>query len=135
MNSLGHIEINVADLKQSGEFYSLMLIRLGWVESLRTTEVVGFKGPDKSHIFLVQCEEQFISNSYHRKNIGLNHIAFRVGSKAEVDAFCNFLIEKGITRLYANKPKDYSEEYGMNEYYAVFFEDPDRIKLEVVFVE
>ena len=68
---------------------------------------------------------------FHRKNTGLNHIAFKVGSKQEVDNFSNnFLSDKKQIILY-NSPKEYPEY--TEDYYAVFFEDPDRIKLEVMY--
>lgn len=82
-------------------------------------------------LFLVQVEERFSNKKFHRKQVGLNHIAFRVDSKKKVDSFHKFLKKNKITILYGG-PKDYSAEYAKG-YYAVFFEDPDRVKLEVVF--
>jgi len=71
------------------------------------------------------------ANGYHRKNIGVNHLAFGVSKKEDVDKFYqNFLIPNGIKPLY-NSPKQFPEY--TEKYYAVFFEDPDRIKLEIVF--
>ena len=134
MNSLAHIEINVSDLQKSKDFYLVILSALKWNLTLDSNDVVGFKGPDNTHLFLVQTEVSFIANIFHRKHVGLNHIAFRVESKQEVEEFCNFLKKNNIARLYSNEPQDYSEEYNVEQYQAVFFEDPDRIKLEVVFV-
>ncbi|MBP9821839.1 MAG: VOC family protein [Candidatus Pacebacteria bacterium] len=134
MNSLAHIEINVSNLESSKKFYSSILLYLKWVTSLDSKDCVGFKGPDKTSLFLVQTETEFSSTQFHRKNVGLNHIAFRVNSKEEVNLFCDFLKLNSIPTLYTDGAKDYSLEYGMEEYFSVFFEDPDRIKLEVVFV-
>lgn len=135
MNSLSHIEINVSNLKKSKDFYLLILSQLKWVITSDEDNSVGFKSPDKTHIFLKQTDKSFISNIFHRKNIGLNHIAFRVESKEEVEEFSDFLEKNNIPTLYTDGPKDYSKEYGMERYYAVFFEDPDKIKLEVVFMK
>ena len=107
---------------------------LKWDITLDSNNTVGFKGADNTHLFLVQTEKSFLSNIFHRKNTGLNHLAIRVGSKQEVEEFGNFLKQNSMPRLYTDNPKDYSEEYNMQQYYAVFFEDPDRIKLEVVFM-
>lgn len=68
---------------------------------------------------------------FHRKRTGLGHIAFQVGSAEMVDAFVNdFLKPRHIEPLYggAKAYPDYSPDY-----YAVYFEDPDRIKVEVVY--
>ncbi len=135
MNSVAHIEVNVSDLAESGKFYSVILSELGWVEKLRTDEAIGFGAPDKTHLFLVQTHRAYVTNTFHRKNVGLNHIAFRVESKDQVNDFNDFLTKNNIPRLYTDFPKDYSQEYEMEQYYAVFFEDPDRIKLEVVFMQ
>jgi catechol 2,3-dioxygenase-like lactoylglutathione lyase family enzyme len=135
MNPIAHIEVNVSSLETSKKFYELVLTALGWKMNMETSEVVGFKAPDKTHLFLVQADEKYLADKFHRKHVGINHLAFRVESKTAVDIFCKFLSEHNISRLYTEEPKDYSSEYGMNEYLAVFFEDPDRIKLEVVYME
>ena len=135
MNSLAHIEINVSDLQKSKDFYSTILPPLKWSLVSDNKDSAGFKGPDNTHLFLIQTDISFIPNIFHRKQTGLNHIAFRVESKQEVEGFCNFLKKNNILMLYTDGPKDYSKEYGVEQYYAVFFEDTDRIKLEVVFIK
>ena len=62
----------------------------------------------------------------------MNHVAFRVGGRADVDRFGEeFLKARGIAALYGG-PREYPEY--RPGYYAVFFEDPDRLKFEVVYV-
>jgi catechol 2,3-dioxygenase-like lactoylglutathione lyase family enzyme len=68
---------------------------------------------------------------FHRKRTGLGHIAFLVESAEMVDQFVkDFLVPHGIEPLYrgAMTPTGYPPGY-----YAVYFEDPDRIKVEVVY--
>jgi catechol 2,3-dioxygenase-like lactoylglutathione lyase family enzyme len=125
-----HFEYNVGNLKKSRIFYDTFLKRLGWKRFMTHKDVIGYTDGSLK-LFLVQAEKRFISKRFHRKQIGLNHIAFRVNAKKKVDGFYEFLKKKKITVLYGG-PKDYSAEYSKG-YYAVFFEDPDRIKLEVVF--
>lgn len=135
-NSLAHIEINVSDIVVSKAFYTKILSQLGWKQfDLDDEHVCGFKALDNTHLFLVQTENKFKENGFHRKNIGLNHIAFRVENSEQVEVFNDFLKAEKITTLYHDAPKDYSSEYQTEQYYTIFFEDPDRIKLEVVFVE
>lgn len=81
--------------------------------------------------WIMETEEIFKKTEFHRKNTGLNHFAFQVESKEDVNTFVTeFLIPRNIQVLY-NSPKEYPE-YSEN-YYAVFFEDPDKIKFEIVF--
>lgn len=58
----------------------------------------------------------------------MNHLAFSAHSIKEVNDFHkNVLIKNSIECLYDKSPT------GDNSYYAVFFEDPDRIKIELVY--
>ena len=71
------------------------------------------------------------NEDYHRKAPGINHIAFKVSSKDEVDKFTKeFLKPNKVPTLY-DTPHLFPEY--SKKYYAVYFEDPDRIKLEVAF--
>ena len=45
-------------------------------------------------LFLVQVEKRFSVRKFHRKHVGLNHIAFRVNGKKKVDDFHGLLKEK-----------------------------------------
>ncbi len=133
-NSLAHIEINISNLSVSKKFYSKILGQLGWELVTSTDSSVCFKAPDKTHLYLIQTQDEYLNENFHRKNIGLNHIAFRVDSKDAVDKLSAYLDTEAILKLYQGTSKDYSKKYGTKEYYAIFFEDPDRIKLEVVYV-
>ena len=59
---------------------------------------------------------------------GMHHFAFHADSREDVDAFHGFLLELGAAIL--DPPTEYDYTPG---YYAVFFADPDGLKLEVVF--
>jgi len=124
-----HIQINVSNFEASKKFYSELFGVLDWEKYMEEEGVISWTNGEFS-FWMVLTEPRFIGNKFHRKNTGLNHIAFRVNSREEVNEFANkFLSDKKETILY-NSPKEYPE-YG--EYYAVYFEDPDRIKLEVVY--
>jgi len=76
----------------------------------------------------VQTEPQHLGSGYHRKNTGLNHLAFHCSSRQFVDTLTAELKQRNIPILYADKHPFAAGD----DYYAVFFEDPDRIKVEVV---
>lgn len=125
-----HFEYNINDLKKSRSFYDKFLKLLGWKRFMTHKDVIGYTDGSLK-LFLVQVEKRFATKKFHRKQVGLNHVAFRVSSKKKVDNFYAFLKKNKISVLY-DGPKEYSAEYAKS-YYAVFFEDPDRVKLEVVF--
>jgi catechol 2,3-dioxygenase-like lactoylglutathione lyase family enzyme len=124
---LHHVEIYVSDLKRSRVFWSWILGRLGY--KLYQEWDCGFSYIlDETYIVFVQTEQKFLEPQYNRKRTGLNHIAFKTESRKEIDILTDELKQKGINILY----KDKHPFAGGDDYYAVFFEDPDRIKVEVV---
>jgi catechol 2,3-dioxygenase-like lactoylglutathione lyase family enzyme len=126
-----HFQIQVSNLQRSAKFYGGLLGHLGFSRVFETEGMVEWS-KEGTRIIVAQCPKRFITNSYHRKQIGLNHIAFRAPDKAAVDDFYrNYLLPNKIPVLYggAREWPDYDPGY-----YAVYFEDPDRIKLELVYV-
>jgi catechol 2,3-dioxygenase-like lactoylglutathione lyase family enzyme len=122
---LYHLSINVSDTT----FYKDLLTCLGFRLQELEYGFGAFQG--ECSLWVFQVQPRFKDRGFHRKAIGLNHLAFRVSRKEAVDVFYNdYLKPNRLTVLYGG-PKAYPE-YAPG-YYAVFFEDPDRIKLEVVY--
>ncbi|MBC1472950.1 VOC family protein [Listeria seeligeri] len=123
---LHHVEIYVADLEKSRLFWSELLELLSY--ELYQTWSVGFSYKyEDTYLVFVQTEEKFLADGYHRKRIGLNHLAFHGGSKERVDFFRDKLKAAGVKLLYEDR---YPFAGGEN-HYAVFFEDPDKMKVEI----
>jgi glyoxylase I family protein len=64
---------------------------------------------------------------YDRYGIGLHHVALNASSRAVVDGVADWLQETGAPIESAPREWDYSPGY-----YAVFFHDPDWLKVEVM---
>jgi catechol 2,3-dioxygenase-like lactoylglutathione lyase family enzyme len=130
LGPVDHLQIMVSDIQKSEKFYGAILDRLGFTKILRVKNMVQWSKRG-TRIILVQSPERFLTRGFHRKRIGLNHIALRASSKAEVDKiYREYLLRKKTPILYGG-PREWPEyEPG---YYAVYFEDPDRIKLELVY--
>jgi catechol 2,3-dioxygenase-like lactoylglutathione lyase family enzyme len=127
MTKLSHIDLNVSDYAKSLRFYDMILIPLGWKRLVCQPECSTYSDGTMK-ICMSPTEEKYLQPSFHRKRTGLNHLAFNASSKEEVDQFYQtVLLKNDVTCLYEKAPE------GDPEYYAVFFEDPDRIKIEVVF--
>lgn len=126
--SLHHIEIYVSDLNKSMQFWGWLLEEeLGYDCYQRWDQGISWKLED-TYLVFVQVEDRFQSPEYHRCRVGLNHLAFHGKSRDHIDKMTEKLKEKGVTILYEDK-HPYA---GGPDYYAVFFEDPDRIKVELV---
>lgn len=130
MTNLYHVQFNVSDAPKSFPFYKDFFNYLGYKVTDESPEHIGFSN-GTTDFWIIETEKAFKAIGFHRKNTGLNHLAFRLESKEVVDTFVlYFLKPRNISPLY-NSPKMFPE-YG-GDYYAVYFEDPDRIKLEVMF--
>ncbi|MEN1969058.1 VOC family protein [Lentibacillus sp. N15] len=124
---LHHIEIYVSDLNRSIEFWGWFLEELGYNAFQEWENGRSWKLED-TYIVFVQTEEQFLDVPYHRCRVGLNHLAFYAESRQHVDAITKKLEDIGINMLYT----DNYPFAGGKDHYAVYFEDPDRIKVELV---
>lgn len=129
-SKIGHIYLYVSSLEKSYVFYKDLLEFLGYKENFKADWGASFD-KDGTSIWLEQAPEDGLKQKHTRRAPGLNHLAFKLGSKEEVNKFYeDFIKQKSIPTLY-DSPKafpDYADDY-----YAVFFEDPDKIKLEVAF--
>ncbi|WLR54539.1 VOC family protein [Mesobacillus subterraneus] len=124
---LHHVEIYVSNLKQSAEFWGWLLEELGYTAYQKWEGGQSWK-LGETYLVFVQAEEKFLEPAYHRCRVGLNHLAFHAASRQQVDDMTKKLKGKEIQILYT----DQHPFAGGEDYYAVFFEDPDRIKVELV---
>lgn len=124
---LSHVELNVSNYTESIKFYDLILLSMGWERLVCRTDHTSYTDGTLK-LILVPTEADRLKNAFHRKNTGINHLAFYAETKEMVDDFYREIMHKNdIKSLYQEGAK------GDKNYYSVFFEDPDRIKLEVVY--
>ncbi len=123
-----HVDLNASDLGVSKRVYGLLLGALGYtcVRDDGECEWDIRTGAGFASIGLKQARQ---ANPPHERYApGLHHLAWSVGSRDEVDRIHGLLKDAGVRILDA--PALYPEYSA--DYYAVFFEDPDGIKLEVL---
>lgn len=129
--SVYHIQINVSDAGQSLPFYKAFFSYLSYRVVDESSEHIGVSN-GTTDFWIIQSEKTHSKRKFHRKAPGLNHISFGVSTPEAVQKFTrNFLKKRKIKILY-DSPR-YFPEYHKN-YYAVYFEGPDRIKFEVTYV-
>jgi len=126
-----HLQINVRDAAVSLPFYRALLGYLEYRTVYESETVAGFSGRG-ADIWVIATEPAHAAHGFHRKRTGLNHVALRVEHRADVDRFRDdFMTPRGLGALYRT-PREFPEY--RPGYYAVFFEDPDRLKLEIVHI-
>lgn len=131
-----HVDLVVTSIERSLPFYRELLGPLGWH---RLSEVEGERGETIWYLGGPACsiglreaqrhEMQSGEGPYDRYSVGLHHLAFEAQSRAVVDERAGWLRASGA--LLESEPQEYSYSPG---YYAVFFYDPDGLKLEIVHV-
>lgn len=122
-----HIELYVSDFFRSVAFWDALLSELGYSRFQTWKHGQSWK-IENSYLVIVQAEEKYLDIPYHRCRVGLIHLAFHAQSREQVDVITEKLKENQVTILYEDK-HPYA---GGSGHYAVFFEDPDRMKVEIV---
>jgi catechol 2,3-dioxygenase-like lactoylglutathione lyase family enzyme len=126
-----HVDLVVSSIERSLPFYTELLGPLGYH---RVGEVQGERGETIWYISgpgtaVGLREAQSASDEYDRYRVGLHHLAFEADSRALVDERADWLRSRGAEL--ESEPQEYTYIPG---YYAVFFYDPDGLKLEIVHV-
>jgi glyoxylase I family protein len=127
-----HLDIVVSSIERSLPFYRDLLGPLGWhrlgeVEGERG-ETIHYLSTPGSSLGLREATTPS-EGPYDRYRVGLHHIAFEAPSRAAVDERSEWL------RAHEVEIESGPEPYGyLPGYYAVFFYDPDGLKLELVHV-
>jgi glyoxylase I family protein len=134
MPGVQHIDLVVSSIERSLPFYRELLAPLGYH---RISEVEGERGETIWYlsgggvaIGLREAQSPSASEGpYDRYSVGVHHIAFEAWSRAMVDDRADWLAARGAE--IESGPEEYAYQPG---YYAVFFYDPDGIKLEIVHI-
>ena len=133
MDPIDHLDLVVTSLERSLVFYRGLLEPLGYS---RTSEIEGERGErvvyvgregGMGSVSLREAQSGAHEVPYDRYGIGLHHLAFAAPSREVVDERAEWLRAQGAT--IESGPEEYGYTPG---YYAVFFHDPDGIKLELV---
>jgi glyoxylase I family protein len=125
-----HVDLVVSSIERSLPFYRELLGPLGWhgigeVEGERGETIWYLSGRETS----IGLREAQTEATVDRYAPGLHHLAFEVASRGVVDERAEWLRSAGAEL--ESEPQEYSYLPG---YYAVFFFDPDGIKLEILHV-
>jgi catechol 2,3-dioxygenase-like lactoylglutathione lyase family enzyme len=125
-----HVQINVAD-PGAIPFYRALFAFLEYRVMVDTDDVLGVSN-GTTDFWMMATPPARRAARLHRKNPGINHVCFGVRERSDVDRFvADFMRPRGIATLYGS-PREFPEY--RPGYYAVFFEDPDRLKIEVAHV-
>ena len=119
---IDHLSVRVSDYEKSRQFYSRLFTFLGFEISDEYPDTIGWTN-GKTRFWIAAADAEARKHSYRIGDIGFHHYAFQLRSRKDVDNLQTFLPRLGATIV------DPAGEY-YDDYYAVFFLDPDGLKLE-----
>ena len=122
---LDHIYLAVSDFERAEKFYDIVL---GLLDFRKIDAPIG--GDPHRHYFnkAMQISIRPARGGKHDPySPGLHHLCLQVRDNAAVDKISRLLKQAGIR---ASEPTFYPQY--AEDYYAIFFDDPDGIRLEVV---
>ncbi len=120
---IDHLVIKVSDYQRSKDFYGRLFGFLGFEISDEFPDMIGWTN-GKTRFWIGQADERGRKHRYRFGDVGFHHYAFQLRSRKDVDALQDFLQHD----LHATIVDPAGEYY--DDYYAVFFLDPDGLKLE-----
>ncbi len=120
---IDHLVLSVGDFERSKAFYGKLLQFLGFKLKYDYADMAGWSN-GKTLFWIAAADEQGRKLKYRKGDIGFHHYAFELSSRNDVDALGAFLDANAMNVV--DPPGEY---YGSN-YYAVYFTDPDGMKLE-----
>ena len=127
-----HVDLSIRDIAAAEPLYDLILTHMGYQKGKPYPDGGGeWDLPeDGSSIGIRPTTGANAGRDHDRYSSGLHHLAWRSPTRADVDVLHRKLVAFGAPIL--DPPADYPQYNGGRGYYAVFFADPDGLKLEYV---
>lgn len=119
---IDHISLRVSDYAKSKAFYGKLMPFLGFKVLDEYPDTMGWTN-GKTRLWIGQADAKGKKHKHRIGDVGFHHYAFELESRKDVDALQAFVKTLGATIV------DPADEY-YDDYYAVFFLDPDGLKLE-----
>jgi catechol 2,3-dioxygenase-like lactoylglutathione lyase family enzyme len=119
---IDHISLRVGDYQRSKAFYGKLMPFLGFKVLDEYPDTMGWTN-GRTRLWIGQADAEGKKHKHRIGDIGFHHYAFELGSRKDVDELQAFVRKLGA------KIVDPAGEY-YDDYYAVFFLDPDGLKLE-----
>jgi catechol 2,3-dioxygenase-like lactoylglutathione lyase family enzyme len=131
--AVDHFDLVVSDFARSEAFYLELLAPLGWRKTGAITgerrEHVQYYGRGETSFSLREAQSDAHPVPFDRYAVGVHHVAFGAPNREIVDERAQWLRDNGVE--IESGPEEYPQY--QRGYYAVFFYDPDGIKLELCF--
>jgi catechol 2,3-dioxygenase-like lactoylglutathione lyase family enzyme len=129
IRAIDHVDLAVSNVEKSLAFYLALLGPLGAEEAFRYPS---YRGTEE--IVYLRIGEQYLGfrpadgGEHHYYDVGIEHLAFSVDARREVDETYRRCLEIG-----ANVHFPPEEDRDLPGYWELFVFDPDGIRIEVAY--
>lgn len=125
---LGHIGINVPDLVLAKRYYDRLMPLLGFEEFFSASDEFAYMPANGKRGAFIFFYPSAARSPFSRDQTGLQHLAFMVRTRADVDTAHALAVELGSDSVHEPQPwPQYPQPY-----FAAFWLDPFGIMLEAV---
>lgn len=121
---LHHVELYASDLEASVDFWGWLLSELGYEPK---NDWDGGRSWINGPTYVVVVQADAGDQPFDRTAPGLNHLAFHAGSREQVDELTAGVRERDDASVLYEDRHPFA-----GGYYALYCEDPEGIKVEVV---
>ena len=121
---IDHLVLSVGNFERSKDFYRKVLGFLGFKFKHDYPDFAGWSN-GKTLFWIAEADAEGKKHKHRKGDVGFHHYAFELASRKDVDDLGAFLDKHEMTVV--DPPGEYN---GDKNYYAVFFTDPDGMKLE-----
>ena len=117
-----HVIIRVSNYARSQRFYARLFAFLGFEAIGDFSDMTGWRN-GRTAFWIAACDPSTQTKRHSGDDVGIHHYALELGSRSDVDELEAFLKAHDVDIV------DPAGAY-YEDYYAVYFVDPDGIKLE-----
>lgn len=117
-------------MKRSVTFYDTLLTFMGFKKVHDEAKIAGWESGMTS-LWLRPVSQLRARNKWSTLNPGPNHIAFSAYTREDVDKLYRDCLKPNRVRVLYGGP---GEQLYVKGYYAVYFLDPDGVKIEVMWL-
>jgi glyoxylase I family protein len=125
---IDHTIVTVNSYDKACSFYTWLMPKLGYPDMHDYGVMRGWAAKSGS-FWIKKADTQFAADAFNKDRVGLCEIAFQADGRTQIDELAQGIEANGGSILDAPREYDY-----VPGYYAVFFADPDGIKLEFVHI-
>ncbi len=129
ITGISHVDLSVTDIEASHAWYRELLGAvplLGGRNDAHSLDVRYLMEPSSGVVIGLEQHDANPGTPFDEKRVGLDHLAFNVGSREELDGWRARLDELGISHSGITEEEPWD---------VLVFRDPDNIQLELFFLK